>query len=644
MAPINLTVEQGDAWQVNDEFNVTWHTPPGQESPIAVAHYELCPAVPLGPCVYDEVADEGITAASIVVPSLGWFWLRVWLEDASGNVDPNAASDPVMVRFDDEAPPAGEIQPIGGWLNANSPADMTLVVQMGAADVSPLSGIKGYSITSDGSIPDATIDAPAAQDNERWRGNHVFSATSDGVTELKIRSVSNSGVISVEPNTATIRIDREAPSLSAAGLDDLGSWRREPVEASFTGHDQVHLSGMVPAPLDAPIEDGAYLSFNLDGGSAETVRGAHAATVISSDGAHTLQAQAVDRAGNPSALLSWDFKIDQTPPVGAFERRDAADPRRVAVSISDATSGLATGRIEYRRVGENDFTLLPSSLQAGTLVGRLDDLALANGRYEFRAIAEDVAGNAAVIDQMADGDRMTLDLPVRTPTALAIRSNKVTKRCVMVKRRRKAKTRVVKTCRNVVGGTDLAYGKRLPSVGRLTGTDGAGVPNAPIAIEAQPRSGGAVVRLGSARTDSQGAFSFAIPPGSSRTVRYRYEGTDTNKPVSADLGTKVAAAARLLVDRRRLRNGQAVRFTGRLLGKPIPKTGKVVALQAKVGRRWRTFATPRANSKGIFKHRYRFTATTGVRRYAFRALVTREAAYPYERGLSKQVRVVVRGR
>jgi hypothetical protein len=74
------------------------------------------------------------------------------------------------------------------------------------------------------------------------------------------------------------------------------------------------------------------------------------------------------------------------------------------------------------------------------------------------------------------------------------------------------------------------------------------------------------------------------------------------------------------------------------------KSGKLVALQAKVGRKWRTFATPRANSKGVFKHRYRFTATTGVQRYAFRAVVAREAAYPYERGLSKVVRVTVRGR
>ena len=84
--------------------------------------------------------------------------------------------------------------------------------------------------------------------------------------------------------------------------------------------------------------------------------------------------------------------------------------------------------------------------------------------------------------------------------------------------------------------------------------------DAAIVVEGQPRSGGPFVRLGVARTDGQGRFSFAIPAGPSRTVRYR------------------------------------------------------------------------------------FTATTGLRRYTFRAVVAREAAYPYEKGVSRTVKVIVRGR
>ncbi len=34
-------------------------------------------------------------------------------------------------------------------------------------------------------------------------------------------------------------------------------------------------------------------------------------------------------------------------------------------------------------------------------------------------------------------------------------------------------------------------------------------------------------------------------------------------------------------------------FRGRLLGGPIPEAGKLLALQAKTSRGWRTFSTPR---------------------------------------------------
>ena len=42
--------------------------------------------------------------AHLTVPAPGEYTLRTWLEDAAGNHDPDRASDPVRLRFDDEAP------------------------------------------------------------------------------------------------------------------------------------------------------------------------------------------------------------------------------------------------------------------------------------------------------------------------------------------------------------------------------------------------------------------------------------------------------------------------------------------------------------------------------------------------------------
>jgi hypothetical protein len=93
---------------------------------------------------------------------------------------------------------------------------------------------------------------------------------------------------------------------------------------------------------------------------------------------------------------------------------------------------------------------------------------------------------------------------------------------------------------------------------------------------------------------------------------------------------------------RRVPPGGRVRFRGRLLGKPIPRVGKLVDLQAFDGGRWRTFATTRTNRKGRYRAAYRFIRTSSPRTFRFRARARKEARYPYALGTSKVVRVRVR--
>ncbi len=391
----------------------------------------------------------------------------------------------------------------------------------------------------------------------------------------------------------------------------------------------------------------------LNDDSPEWIRGDRAEIEVEADGVHSLAYRAFDVAGNGSVEKEAVLRIDGTGPVGEFRALDPGDPRRLEVAVRDATSGIADGRIEFRRVGERAFRTLGARLDGGVLTGRMDDLALPAGRYELRAVVADVAGNESVIDRWADGSATTIAMPLRLGSTLEASGEARVKKCAKPTRDAKAKAKAKRKrraprpqCRTVISPTKtlaLRYGARGATTGRLATGQGAPLVDAVVVVEAQARSGGGFVRLGTTRTDAHGRFRFALPPGPSRTVRYRYEGTDTLRPAAAEVATKVPAAARLTVDRRKLRNGQTVRFTGRLLGKPIPAGGKVVALQAKVGRKWRTFATPRANAKGAFKHRYRFTSTTATRRYAFRAVVGREDAYSYEQGRSPLVRVTVRG-
>ncbi|MGZ5324890.1 MAG: hypothetical protein ACXWZ3_12675, partial [Solirubrobacterales bacterium] len=67
------------------------------------------------------------------------------------------------------------------------------------------------------------------------------------------------------------------------------------------------------------------------------------------------------------------------------------------------------------------------------------------------------------------------------------------------------------------------------------------------------------------------------------------------------------------------------------------------ALQARAGRKWRTFKQLRTDALGVFRGKYPFKQTVGVVTYTFRALVKRQGEYPYEPGSSRKRKLLVRG-
>ena len=97
------------------------------------------------------------------------------------------------------------------------------------------------------------------------------------------------------------------------------------------------------------------------------------------------------------------------------------------------------------------------------------------------------------------------------------------------------------------------------------------------------------------------------------------------------------------MNRRLVRNGQAVRFSGRVASRPLPANGKLIEMQAHFRGRWRTFSTVRTDSAGFWHFPYRFGATLGRVVYRFRALLPAEGGYPFVDGRSRTARVVVIG-
>lgn len=182
------------------------------------------------------------------------------------------------------------------------------------------------------------------------------------------------------------------------------------------------------------------------------------------------------------------------------------------------------------------------------------------------------------------------------------------------------------------------YGRRAVIRGRLTTAAGAAIRGARIEL-LTAIDGGSGERLdkGGARTRRDGRFTLILPSdASSRTLVVRYHAAERTLRLRVRAGVRVTVAPRVAA------RGRTVAIDGRVLGHPLPPSGKVVELQARTTRgRWSTFRTVRATRSGRFATRYTFRRG-GPALYLMRARVREADDYPYATGSSHAVRVRVR--
>lgn len=655
-APGRVTpeVEGTSDWRRTNGFDVRWTNPSGQSAPIARARYELCRAGTTD-CTSGARDGRDIQALSnLAVPGPGDWTLRVYLEDAAGNASADNASDPVHLKFDDTVPVAAAPERANGWLNAEDVLAYDQRIQLPLGGAKPPSGVAGYSVAMDDAEPDDTIDVPGDPATYRiprgmlTEGRHVFKA----------RAVTNAGVASRDVGTTELNVDLSAPAASIDGRPE-GAWSRTPVLLRLRGSDQPALSGMQGVPEPKPADAGGFLEYALDDGARSLVRGGEGTVRLTDDGRHVVRLVAHDVAGNASPEEAVEVGIDQTPPeTVAFEAQDPRRPREVRVVASDRTSGVTGGTLQIRRAGGGDWQVLDARLEGDRFVATLDDEQLdPTATYELRAIVRDAAGNETVGDRRVDGSPATVAGSLRAGTRLsatgvvrAMNRTCTSKRARRKRPARRGKTRGRRVCTLTPGPeqptTQLAvpFGKAAAVQGRLVDQSGQPLGGAELWVDARLRAAGFDFQPeGSVRTDAGGGFSYTAPAGASRTLRFRYDGSDVARPALTDVEVSVPSGLSLRVDKRRVRNGKSVGFGGNVLGGPFPVSGLKIDLQAYYRGAWRTFATPRTNATGGWSYRYRFQATRGTVVYRFRARLKPEAAYPYDLGDSPAVKVTVRG-
>jgi hypothetical protein len=346
------------------------------------------------------------------------------------------------------------------------------------------------------------------------------------------------------------------------------------------------------------------------------------------DGQNSVAVCVQDFAGN-QACDTRLVRVDNTPPTLAFfDTQDPEDPELVRAMVADPTSGVASGQILVRRVGEELWRPLETQIVGGELRARVDSAAEPAGEYEFMAEATDVAGNVRRTQLREDGLPKQLTFPLRQRVAL---------------------TAAIKP-----GGSKhvaVGYGKKTRAVGSLT--DARGKPLQEHEVTLVERFGtGALIdrRVRTVHTDAHGRWSAKLRTGPSRSVRAHFAGTLRYLDARAKGGRlSVKTKVTFKVSRRRVPEGEPVVFKGRVRsrGARIPRGGKLLELQVRQGPgSWITVREAfRTRSSGRYRMRYRFGRFYAYdTSFKFRVKVARERDWPYKavRSRSRTVTVLAR--
>jgi len=534
----------------------------------------------------------------------------------------------VQVRVRDDTRPSltngrGALWTSDGWLSG---------MQSIGFDAQDAAGVREATVLVDGSksvartFPcDYTRPAPCSNGGlDEPRNTAGFGA--DGPHTITLSATDAAG--NDASVSRTVRIDNTAPD-APKDLVVVGGegWR---------SRNEFEIRWMNAPQSAAPIAGAEYEVCAVAGD--DCVRGQRAGAgvqaieklSIPAPGEYLLKVWLRDAAGNQDARLAATpvkLRYDDASPEVTLQPLTVDDPTRVVATTNDRGSGIASGVIEMRRQGAEQWTALATALEGSLLVARIDDEALGDGLFELRARAIDVAGNERSTTLLPDGRPAVVTLPVRLKTVLS----------AGVVRRGTRGTTLARSAR-------VAYGQRVRVRGRVTSPEGNPLQDVEVQAFSQIKDGATPPRvIARVRTSRTGRFSFVIFKGPSRTIQVRYAGAPQVRGSTQMLALNVRSRTTLRPSGRQFRTGDTVRFSGKLATGRIPATGKLLEIQVRVRKQWRTFATTRTGPRGRWRYDYRFDGTQGRVVYKFRARIPRESGYPFSTGGSRVIRVRVRG-
>jgi hypothetical protein len=330
--------------------------------------------------------------------------------------------------------------------------------------------------------------------------------------------------------------------------------------------------------------------------------------------------------------VSFDASDGQS---GVYAGSLVVDGQTVVSQILD-TNGGACQSLGITTDGQRSFEHAqpcPSSLSA-SLTLNTDDLAA--GQHSLELIVEDAAGNQTI----AYNDTITTS----GPSLIAVDGGSLTGApthsangdpC--------AGEELALEVNGERGVPVIPYGKTVTVRGVLH-CGAVGIRDAQIAVGTLDAPASAAIN-GTVQTGLYGSFSYTVPPGPDRVLRFSYTAYsgDPSPSVTETATIAIRPSIHLRITPHRTSNGHTIHWSGTVAGGPYPSQGVTLDVEVSEGRRWRIFDQVVANRKGAFHYSYRFHATTEPTTYQFRVALpdSGSGGYPYTAGGSNPVNVHV---
>jgi len=251
----------------------------------------------------------------------------------------------------------------------------------------------------------------------------------------------------------------------------------------------------------------------------------------------------------------------------------------------------------------------------------IDTREVPDGRYLFKLRTVDAAGNSHE-ERIQDVEVRNQTSPTPAPTIglAGVDETRLTARFASSPR----------------SSMVVPWGRRMTIRGRLTGPTQRGLGGVQIDVfERTARTGARETAVGSTQTRPDGTYSYTLASmRPSRTVRLAY-----GSAAARLLRVKVRAASTLKASLR----GTTVHYSGRVVSRPFPASGKRVILEGRApGYGWAAFAVLRTNRLGTFSGTYRLGIRRPGVRLQIRARVPAERGYPYTAFVGRPIALLVR--